>query len=119
MKQTDNYKNVKKLEKKVPIPNNRNYRNQNSSANSSNGTAQGFVAGLSFLGPQVEEFVAHNVDSFKRKFGGNLSEMKSTAARYAKDYPVLTVVGTTAIGMAAGLVWVGLNSSSYQSKKTK
>jgi len=104
--ETEKYKNVKKIGKSLP--------NGGRSLKKGSVASSGIEA---LLSGKIEDFLMDNAQNLIQRYGGdiNLNDIKTTARRYAREYPVLTVVGAAAIGMAAGLwavnTWAGSTGS--------
>ena len=111
MAQTETYKNVKKIENKRPssMAGGRDM-NDSESRTDARGTIAGMNLGIASslgpFGPQIEEFILQQAQGFADRFTGNFDEIRTSAVRYARQYPTLTIVGTALLGAAAGLLLV-------------
>jgi hypothetical protein len=122
MPQTDNYKNVKRVGKKLAPQGNRASRYENEGADQQDQSptrsfinAMGLTQALGPFGPQVEDFIVQNVEAWTDKLG-DFDQITTKARRYAKEYPVVAIAGATVIGLAAGLLLV--NAATSQSKRS-
>ena len=75
----------------------------------------GLTQALGPFGPQVEDFIAQNVEAWTEKLG-DFDEITSKVKRYARQYPVVAIAGAAAIGIAAGLILI--NAATASSKKS-
>jgi hypothetical protein len=121
MPQTDTYKNVKKVGKKLAPQGSRATRYDDSEGDQQDQSptrnfisALGLTQALGPFGPQVEDFIVQNVEAWTDKLG-DFDQITSKARRYAKEYPVVAIAGATVIGLAAGLLLV--NAATSQSGK--
>lgn len=123
MRQTENYKNVKKISNKKVA---RDFDEESDTRNGSsrNGQARGILAGINLgiaenfgtFGPQIEEFIVQQVQEFADKYAGDFDDVRRTAMRYAKQYPVATIAGAAVIGLAAGLILVNQAGTAHSKR---
>jgi len=120
MKQTENYKNVKRVGKKLAPQGGRNSRFADQGDRQDEGGIARKVVGdlglaqlLGPFAPQVEDFIVDNIEAWTDKLG-DINDITTKARKYAREFPVIAVVGGAAIGIAAALVLVnsaGLTTS--------
>lgn len=121
MRQTESYKNVKRVGKKMTSPSARNGRYADGEESQDSSPTRNMIAGLGLtqalgpFGPQVEDFITQNVEAWTEKLG-DFDEITTKAKRYARQYPVVAIAGAAAIGIAVGLLLV--NAATSSSKKS-
>ena len=125
MRQTENYKNVKRVGKKLAPQSGRSSRfgDREQEQEQAGGSIARKVVGdlglaqlLGPFAPQVENFIVDNVESWTEKLG-DINDITAKARKYAREYPVIAVVGGAAIGIAAALVLV--NSASLMTASSR